>query len=470
MKLKSTTALSAAIASALYLNLGVAFAQDTAQDSASEYDNVLEEVVVTGIRGSLQRSLDAKRDADSHVDVISSEDIGKMPDRNIADSLQRVPGVTISAASANEGAFDENDRVSMRGTSASYTQTLINGHNIGSGDWFVLNQTGTVGRSVSYSLLPSELVDKVVVHKSYEAKQVEGGLTGSIDIITHRPLNFDEGMTFNGNVGAVYSDQPGDTDPQLSALFNWKNDDATVGLMVQAFYQERHLRRDGQEILGYNVIGPNDAAAIAYPELTGVFYPSLVGSALFEQQRERVGGQITLELAPTDDLTFVIDGFVSNLDAANYNRNYMLWGARTIQGGAVPDAGEKRSFPHPTSRNPELKGHHVTPLDTYEVNVRVPKEQVSVAALLPCFWIYWKVGCHLLEVARPDNPYQAWIDTYADEGFAEGVRKVIALSDRIAEATTPAVRDQMHQAFRRAAQLEWMFWDSAYRREAWPVS
>jgi iron complex outermembrane receptor protein len=339
MKLKSTTALSAAIASALYLNLGVAFAQDTAQDSASEYDNVLEEVVVTGIRGSLQRSLDAKRDADSHVDVISSEDIGKMPDRNIADSLQRVPGVTISAASANEGAFDENDRVSMRGTSASYTQTLINGHNIGSGDWFVLNQTGTVGRSVSYSLLPSELVDKVVVHKSYEAKQVEGGLTGSIDIITHRPLNFDEGMTFNGNVGAVYSDQPGDTDPQLSALFNWKNDDATVGLMVQAFYQERHLRRDGQEILGYNVIGPNDAAAIAYPELTGVFYPSLVGSALFEQQRERVGGQITLELAPTDDLTFVIDGFVSNLDAANYNRNYMLWGARTIQGGAVPDAG-----------------------------------------------------------------------------------------------------------------------------------
>ena len=94
---------------------------------------------------------------------------------------------------------------------------------------------------------------------------------------------------------------------------------------------------------------------------------------------------------------------------------------------------------------------------------------VSVAALLPCFWIYWKVGCHLLEVARPDNPYQAWIDTYADEAFAEGVRKVIAISDQVAADATPALREAMLKAFRRAAQLEWMFWDSAWRREAWPI-
>jgi iron complex outermembrane recepter protein len=157
MKLRNFTALQVAIAIALYATVDVALAQNAAQDE--NYENVLEEVVVQGIRGSLQRSLDTKRDSDSHVEVISAEDIGKMPDRNIADSLQRVPGVTISAAGASEGAFDENDRVSMRGTSPSYTQTLINGHNVASGDWFVLNQTGTVGRSVSYSLLPSELVD-----------------------------------------------------------------------------------------------------------------------------------------------------------------------------------------------------------------------------------------------------------------------------------------------------------------------
>ena len=95
--------------------------------------------------------------------------------------------------------------------------------------------------------------------------------------------------------------------------------------------------------------------------------------------------------------------------------------------------------------------------------------EVSVAALLPCFWIYWEVGTHLLEIAAPDNPYQAWIDTYADDAFALGVRKVIAISDQVAAATTPAIARQMHTAFRRAAQLEWMFWDSAHRLERWPI-
>ncbi|MFO0122676.1 MAG: TonB-dependent receptor plug domain-containing protein, partial [Inhella sp.] len=122
----------------------------------------LETVVVTGIRASLEQSINQKKRSDALVEVITAEDIGKMPDKNVADSLQRVPGVTISSAGAGEGGFDENDRVSLRGTNPSLTQTMINGHMIGSGDWFVLNQVGTVGRSVSYSLLPSELVSKVV--------------------------------------------------------------------------------------------------------------------------------------------------------------------------------------------------------------------------------------------------------------------------------------------------------------------
>jgi len=96
--------------------------------------------------------------------------------------------------------------------------------------------------------------------------------------------------------------------------------------------------------------------------------------------------------------------------------------------------------------------------------------EVAVAALLPCFWIYWEVGKHLLEIAQPNNPYQAWIDTYADEAFADGVKKVIAISDQVASTTTPATQTDMRQAFVRASQLEWMFWDSAYRLERWPVS
>jgi len=329
------------LASSIAIALGGGFtlplyAAEDATEDAKEDEQV---IVVRGIRGSLERSIAAERLSDTHVDVISAEDIGKMPDKNIADSLQRVPGLTISAASANEGAFDENDRVSMRGTSPSFTQTLMNGHNIAAGDWFVLNQAGTVGRSVSYSLLPSELVEQVVVHKAYEAKLVEGGLTGSVNIKTHGPLNFDEGVTFSANLGAVYSELPGESDPQLSALFNWKNENSTFGVMVQAFSQSRHLRRDGQEILGYNVMGATDAAAVAYPELEGVLYPSLIGSALFEQERVRTGGQVTVEFAPSDDLTVSLSGFSSTVEADNYNRNYMLWGSAIIQRGAVPDAG-----------------------------------------------------------------------------------------------------------------------------------
>ncbi len=96
--------------------------------------------------------------------------------------------------------------------------------------------------------------------------------------------------------------------------------------------------------------------------------------------------------------------------------------------------------------------------------------EVAVAALLPCFWIYWEVGKHLLKIAQPNNPYQAWIDTYADEAFADGVKKVIVISDQVAAAAAPATRADMLQAFVRASQLEWMFWDSAYRLERWPVT
>ena len=138
--------------------------------AAGADDTALEEIVVTGIRKSVE-AVASRRSATSTelTEVVTAEDIGKMPDKNVADSLARLPGVTTSAAGANEGGFDENDRVSMRGTNPSLTQTLINGHSVAAGDWFVLDQVQTVGRSVSYTLLPSEIVSKVVVQKSSSA-------------------------------------------------------------------------------------------------------------------------------------------------------------------------------------------------------------------------------------------------------------------------------------------------------------
>ena len=308
---------------------------------AGTSDENLETIVVKGIRESLQRSLDVKRESASHVEVITAQDVGKMPDKNVADSLARVPGVNASSASASEGGFDENDRVSMRGTNPSLTQTLINGHGIASGDWFVLNQTGTVGRSVSYSLLPSEIIGQVVVHKSSQASQVEGGVVGSVDIITRKPLDFGKPMTLEANIGMVYADLPSKNDPQFSGLANFKNDDGTFGVLVQAFSETRHLRRDGQELLGYEQIQPGSAVATAHPDLANVYYPTLIGSALFEQKRERKGGLIEFDWRPNDMLGFDLNAFSSKLDASNYNRNYMEWVTNIVKQGAGqgPDAG-----------------------------------------------------------------------------------------------------------------------------------
>lgn len=249
-------ALSPVAAAAMLLLAGAAHAQSTPTPQTIE---------VTGIRASLEASIAQKRKSDAVVEVITAEDIGKMPDKNVADSLQRVPGVTISSASASEGGFDENDRVSLRGTNPSLTQTMINGHMIGSGDWFVLNQVGTVGRSISYSLLPSEVVGRVVVRKSAQADIVEGGVAGTVDIITRKPLEFRKNLTLEASVGAVYADLPGKTDPQFSGLLAWKNDTGTVGAMLQLFSQKRHLRRDGIETLGYTKIAPGSTIAKRTP-------------------------------------------------------------------------------------------------------------------------------------------------------------------------------------------------------------
>lgn len=343
MRIARSTLIGTAVAMALFGGNEAVRAQTAPANSATTAPNEteLQEVVVSGIRASLQESLAQKRAAVSLVDVITAEDIGKMPDKNIADSLQRVPGLTTSSAGATEGGFDENDRVSMRGTNPSLTQTLINGHNVAAGDWFVLDQTGTVGRSVSYTLLPSEMVSEIVVNKSSEASLVEGGVAGSVDIITRKPLDIKKPFTFEASVGAVYADLPNKTDPQLSALLNWHNEDSTFGVLLQGFDEKRHLQREGVELLGYDTIAKGSPIALADPNLSGVQYPTDIGAAFFTQTRTRKGGLFDIQLKPNDNLEFDLNGFFSNLDAPNYNRNYLLWNTHYINSGAgqAPNPG-----------------------------------------------------------------------------------------------------------------------------------
>ncbi|HEV8678928.1 MAG TPA: hypothetical protein VGQ90_06090, partial [Stellaceae bacterium] len=95
--------------------------------------------------------------------------------------------------------------------------------------------------------------------------------------------------------------------------------------------------------------------------------------------------------------------------------------------------------------------------------------EVLIAAVLPCFWLYWDVASAITGNLAPQNLYRAWIDTYADPRFGEAVQMAIDIADRAADGATPAVRAAMLAAFVRSAQYEYLFWDGAYRQRGWPV-
>jgi len=302
----------------------------TSQPGTKETPQQLGTIQVVGVRAAQALSIETKKAANSQVEVVSAIDIGKLPAKNVADTIAQLPGVNIADAAGAEGGFDEADRASIRGSAPSLTLTTVNGHTIGSGDWFVLGGGGT--RSVSFAMLPSEVVNQVVVHMTPEAKLLEGGAAGTIDIITRKPLDFSKPFSLEASLGGVYADLPSKTEPQFSGLINWKNDSNTFGVMVQAFYERRALQREGQELLGYSYIPTGSAAATSLglsaatpgSASTGVFYPNLPGAALFTQTRKRKGGSIDLQWRVADNLTLNLDAFYSHLDATDYNRNYML--------------------------------------------------------------------------------------------------------------------------------------------------
>ena len=321
MRLHRHVLIGSASSLAIFLAAAPAFAAD-----ASTPDDI----VITGVRASLEKAIQLKRQSDNHVEAISAEDIGKLPDKNVADALQRLPGLNTSSASSGEGGFDENNRVSIRGTSPSLTQVTIDGHAVATGDWFVLDQFSTVGRSTSFDLLPSEIVSSVIVNKTQDASLLEGGVAGSIDLRLRSGLDLKNTWTVEASAQGAYNTQSHETKPQVNGLIGWHNDDNTLGVIVQGFYEERSLRRYGQETLGYGAITSSNATGAAIPALVGVQAPTLIGSTLFTQQRRREGGVTTIDWKPSDKLELKASGFYSYLNASNVNDNYLYWGSREL--------------------------------------------------------------------------------------------------------------------------------------------
>ena len=199
----------------------------------------IQTVEVTGIRASMAKSLAVKRDASANVEVITAEDVGKMPDKNLADSLQRLAGVAVRTD------YDEAEKVAMRGSNPDHTLILFNGHTVSGGDWYVADQLSS-SRSTSLSLMPSSVLNQAIVYKTSQANIVDGGMAGTINVSTRKPLAQKERLTGVVNLGAVHSELPGKTAHDTNASMNWKNESNTFGFILQGFAEKRFVRRDSE--------------------------------------------------------------------------------------------------------------------------------------------------------------------------------------------------------------------------------
>jgi iron complex outermembrane recepter protein len=315
MNTSRSTLIGAAVAMALMKPSAPAHADAAAADE-------MQEVVVTGIRSSIRQSLQTKRDAVGVVEAITSEDVGKFPDKNLAEALQRVPGIVISRD------FGEGERVNLRGTNSNLTRTLLNGHGLATADWFILDQLNST-RSFNYLMLPSDVIGQVEVFKSPQADFEEGGIGGTINVKTRRPLEM-KSMEAAISAQAAYTEMSDSIDPQIGGVFSWKNGAETVGLMVGGKYEKRDIRRDGVEVLGYNTLDTDPG-----PGVTDTLFPALIGSALFQQERVRTSANFELQLKPNDALDVSLTGLYSKFDADNLNENFMAWGGRAIANGGT---------------------------------------------------------------------------------------------------------------------------------------
>ncbi len=305
-------------------------AEDERNKVGDDTNNVtldsLETIQIRGIRGSLLRSINTKRNNDAIVDVITAEDIGKFPDKNVAEALQRVTGVSLTRVQG------EGERIGVRGTAPSQNRTYINGQNIASADWWT---SSTPNRGFNYSLLPAEVVSSLDVSKSPEADHDEGSLGGSINIKTHTPLSTKDDM-FIGTAQLQYSDLSGKTDPQFSLLYNGINDDNTFGVLLSLSHHERNLRRDGLESWGwternfnYDNQGDLIISQDEQADLTGIWSAGGGGSAIFKQRRILSSVMATVQYQPDLQWNIELNALYSQLSANNSNQNF-LWQPSTV--------------------------------------------------------------------------------------------------------------------------------------------
>ena len=308
---------SALLASVVAIAPAAAFAQDApgdevvADDGADADENI---IVVSGFRESLNAAVAAKRESVTQVDVIVAEDIAKFPDTNLAESLQRIPGVAI------ERDAGEGRQITVRGLGAQFTRVRVNGMETiaTSVDGASFNRD----RAFDFNVFASELFNSIVVNKTASAALDEGSLGAVIDLNTGDPLAYGAGTKIVATVQGRYNDLNDDLSPRVAGLFAWNNADETFGFSASAAwstYETAELGNNSvrwannatfRSVDGVNcTTSPADAGCV---EVRDAFHPRIPRYGLVNHDRERLGATAALQFRPSDETNIEINALYSN--------------------------------------------------------------------------------------------------------------------------------------------------------------
>jgi len=315
---------------------GAARAQPNPPPQSAQEDEDNREIIVTGIRASLEAAMDIKRDSTGVVDAISAEDIGKFPDTNLAESLQRIPGVSINRVNG-EGA-----QVTVRGFGPTFNLVTVNGRQMATSSVDAVGGDEDVdfgratSRSFDFSNLAAEGVSRLEVYKTGRAAIPSGGIGAAINVVTQRPLD-GAGEGLRGSVGAkgLYDTSRKFTvTPEASGVLTWSDPEDTFGVSVFGSYQKRKSAAASATSNDWNIKpfsempgrGPNTIITNAPTDPSQlVAIPNDSRYHYSESNRERINGQATLQFKPMDTLTLTADALFAQNKISEARSDQTNW-------------------------------------------------------------------------------------------------------------------------------------------------
>ncbi|MCP4988631.1 MAG: TonB-dependent receptor [Colwellia sp.] len=274
---------------------------------AKKKQEEIEIIEVTSYRDSIASSLNVKRNANAVIDAITADDIGSFPDDNIAESLQRISGISITRSFSGEG-----ESVSIRGFAPGQNLSLVNGQQLTSS---AFNFNNALGRGYNYGVLPSTIIKTTEVHKSSQAYFPEGGVGGTVNVLTRKPLAQRKELLFVTSGSLGHNTLADSLDPKLSGLASWKLSDK-FGALISLDYSDKDTRRDSETFLNYKkqTFTTQDGT-----QFNNVLVPGSNGTAQFNQTLKRKTAMVTLQYQPIDSIDMSFNYLRSDVEGHNLN-------------------------------------------------------------------------------------------------------------------------------------------------------